>query len=279
MVWASVAVALLALFPEALSRIKKLKLKDFELELQESIEKVANKPTLSVLGLEEHVFSMKGDLSRLEPIVEQALRFPSRAVLLVVNLRESHHVSIPMLFIYLFYLDLVGAPIMVLFVSTRSTLRNISDLTKSRVIGTIAGKRVLREFYEQFPSLSRIFVTQARNDNFSVTRLFQTRRSDGLVTELANAVYRDMQESGFGFREHLSTDEIQRWFGSELNVRSISSPPSISDTKTLLGAITSGDDYIHIFENTRLISVVSLCSLTKDLAQKALAERITTTTQ
>ncbi|WP_156815353.1 hypothetical protein [Pseudanabaena sp. PCC 6802] len=105
MVWASVVVLLFSLFPRILDRVKKIKLKDFELELQETVAKVISKDFITLSELDNHIFSTKGNFRNLGEILEQTVRFPEKTVLLVANLGNSNNISISMLFIYLFTVD------------------------------------------------------------------------------------------------------------------------------------------------------------------------------
>lgn len=101
MIWSSVIVLLFALFPRILDRVKKFKVKDFEIELQDTVARSTSEDYISFSDLDEYTFSQKGDFRNLEDILEQAIRQPSKPILLVANLRDGEYISIPMLFIYL----------------------------------------------------------------------------------------------------------------------------------------------------------------------------------
>ena len=81
-----------------------------------------------MIELDEYVFSQKGNFKNLNTLLREARQKPSKPILLVVNLRDGEYISIPMLFIYLFFLDLFGSSITVLFINNRNKLSTISDL-------------------------------------------------------------------------------------------------------------------------------------------------------
>lgn len=165
MVWLSFFILFFVLFPNLLDKVKKIKVKDFELELQETVVKATSRDFLSVPDLDKHIFSTKGDYRNLSNIMEQASRVPDKPVLLVVNVRNNHYISIPMLFIYLFFLDLIGASVNVLFVSSSQSIRDLSDIRRPHLLGAVLGKKVMRVFLERFPRLTRIFDFRKFNDN------------------------------------------------------------------------------------------------------------------
>jgi len=86
--------------PNILDKVKKIKVNDFELELQETVTKATSRDFMSVPDFDEHIFSTKGNFRNLGIIMEQVARFPSKPVLLVVNLRDDHHISI-LCFLYI----------------------------------------------------------------------------------------------------------------------------------------------------------------------------------
>ncbi len=275
MVWLSVFVLFFVLFPNLLDKVKRIKVKDFELELQDTVAKATTSDFLSVPYFDEHIFSTKGDFRNLSDIMEQAARFPNKPVLLVVNLRDDHYISIPMLFIYLFFLDLVGASVTVLFVSSRKSVRSFSDIRRDSIIGAILGKKVMRVFLERFPRLSRIFDFRRFNDNLRFEDFFRSGRFRG---EGFEHFFRNMAEImhdlGTNRSEYLSERDVENWFKSDLSKHTIEVSISDADIKEIRQAISKNDEFVLVLSDNRLNSVVSVCFLTRDMSRKVLENLI-----
>ena len=271
MVWVSVFVLLFSLFPSILDKVKKIKVRDFELELQETVVKATSKDFLSIPGLDNHIFSTKGDLRYLSAIIEQAARVPDKPVLLVVNLRNDHYISIPMLFVYLFFLDLVGASITVLFVSSRQHIRTLSDIRRDSILGAIVGKRVMRVFLERFPRLSRIFDFRGFNDNISFEDFFRSGRfRDERFEHFLRRILEMMHDLVENRSEYLSIRDVQNWFGSDLSRHIIEVSVSEIDIREIRQAISREDEFLLVLSDNKLNSVVSVCFLTRDMTRKVL---------
>ena len=158
MVWLSVFMIFLALFPKIFDRIKRFKLKDFEIEFQESVKKsTAEEDFISMDEFDDYVFSQKGDFRNLTQILKEAKRNPDKQILLTVNLRDGDYISIPMLFIYIFFVDLFGNPVNILFITSKKPIRHFSDISQKSILGIISGKKAIKIFYDHFPWLMRIF--------------------------------------------------------------------------------------------------------------------------
>src|SRR5690242_6568212 len=145
MVWASVILLILAFFPKIFEKVKAIKLKDVEIELQEAVAKSAPEDYISIEASgDEPLFSEKGDLRHLQAILREATLEPDRPVLLLVNLKDDYYISIVMLFKYLFFLNLISMKTIVLFVSSEKHFDSLTDVRKDSLIGAMSGKRVLR---------------------------------------------------------------------------------------------------------------------------------------
>jgi len=238
MVWTSVFVLLFSLFPNILDKVKKVKLKDFELELQETVADVTSKDVLSVSDLDEHIFSTKGDFRNLANILQQAARFPDKPVLLVANLREGDYVSIPMLFVYLFFLDVVGSSVTVLFVSSRRRVRSLSDVKQDFILGAVSGKKIIRVFQERFPRFYRIYDFNRINDNirfedFFSNGRFSGERFDHFFRHISDAI----QDLETNKSRYLSERDVENWFKGDISRHAIEFSISGSDVKELLESV------------------------------------------
>ncbi len=275
MVWISVFVLLFSLFPNILDKVKKIKVKDFELELQETVAKATSKDFLSIPDLDKHIFSTKGDFRNLTSIIEQAARVPDKPVLLVVNLRDGddQYISIPMLFIYLFFLDLVGASITVLFVSSKQHIRTLSDIRRDSILGAIMGKRVMRVFLERFPQLSRIFDFRGFNDSIRFEDFFVSGRfRDEGFEHFFLRMSEMMHDLNLNRSEYLSIRDVENWFRSDLSRHTIEVSVSDIDIREIRQAILREDEFLLVLSDNKLNSVVSVCFLTRDMARKVLEE-------
>jgi len=273
MVWVSAFILLFSLFPNILDKIKRIKVKDFELELQETVARETSKDFFSILDLDEHIFSTKGNFRNLNVIIEQVAKVPDKPVLLVVNLRDDHYISIPMLFIYLFFLDIVVASVTVLFVSSIQHIRTLSDIRRDFIIGAMLGKRVMRVLLEKFPQLSRIFNLRIFNDNTIFEEFFHSGRFSGDKFEnFFNHMSELMNDLGIDWSDHLTISDVENWFRSNLSRRTIEVSVSIEDIRKIRQSISREDEFVLVLSDNRLNSVVSVCSLTRDIARKVLED-------
>jgi hypothetical protein len=274
MIWASIIVLLLAVFPQILDRIKRFKIKDFEIELQNTVEQSTLEDYISLSNLDEYTFSQKGGFRQLKDIFIQATQQPSKPILLVVNLRDNRYISIPMLYIYLFFLDMVGKSITVLLISTKQKLSEISDITKESIIGVISGKTVLQIFYRRFPHLLKIFDMHIFSEHpFDVDELFCQDFFQGKDAErFFRRAYENISHFHSNFNEYLTKEDVRSWFRNKLNCRTVEVDVGSEDLKTIKEALKQGDDFFLSIKNERLRSVISLCYFSKQVTKKVLRD-------
>ncbi len=273
MIWSSVLVLLFALFPRILDRVKRFKVKDFEIELQDTVARSTPEDYISFSDLDEYTFSQKGDFRNLEDILEQAIRQPSKPILLVANLRDGKYISIPMLFIYLFLLDMIGKSITVLFVSTRQSFKDIADITKDSIVGAVSGKTVLQTFYRRFPHFYRIFDIPKVSwfpifEEFFWRGRFRGEQGESIFRE----AYDTLREAHSDETEFLTERDMRNWFRGELNFRTVEVSLGSQDLKTIREALAQGDEFILSIKDKGLRSVISLCYFSKDIMKKVLAD-------
>lgn len=267
MVWVSAFILIFSLFPEILARVKKIKVKDFELEFQDVVETAKSASAIFPINYDSQIFTAKGKVENLIKIAELIFKFPRRSVLLTVNLRNDRIISIPALFGYLHLLELIGAPVTVLFLKSRRRIRKISEIEKSHVIGAIAGQRVKRTFFLRYPWLPQIFALPGDNGEY-----FDPEQEQGLYqlgfAQLRQYVYRlsDNLQRGINNRRHfLRVNDVKEWFAGELSTLfiEIDKSPDVSQVRK---AIVSEDEFILLVVAGKLDSVIPVCALTKDIA-------------
>jgi hypothetical protein len=272
MIWSSVVVLLLALFPRIFERVKRFKVKDFEIELQETIARSAPEDYISLADLDDYTFTQKGDFRNLDDILERVIREPSKPILLVANLKHGSYISIPMLFIYLFFLDMIGKSLTVLFISTREGVREIADIARDSIVGAVSGRTVLQTFYGRFPHLSRILeVGSAAQVRFG-DLLAGGHVRGGPMESLFRRVYDDLREFHSNQREYLTERDVRNWFRGELSCRTVEVSVSSQDLRSIRQALIRGDEFILAIEDESLRSVMSLSCFSKNLARKVLAD-------
>lgn len=268
MVWISVIVLLLVLFPKIFDRIKRLKLKDFEIELSETVKKYSEEDFISLDVVNDYIFSQKENFRNLVNIAKQARRNPDKQILLTVNLRSGDYISIPMLFIYLFFLDMVSNTLNVLFFSSRQSISNFSDISQGSLIGIISGRKVIKIFYNRFPWLYRIF----EFEKFSETRMEDFVKRDLFLEDYSENLFRRcydfLREYSRNEREFLRKRDVVAWFKKDLNNKIMDLDNIESNKQAVKDAIEKGDEFLIIFENKAFRSVIAVCKVTRNISLK-----------
>jgi hypothetical protein len=266
MVWISAIILLIAVFPKIFDKIKRLKVKDFEIELQETVKRTSEEDFISMDELDDYVFSQKGSFRNLTDILRQAKRNPKKPILLTANLRDGRYISTPMLFVYLFFLDLIGSSVMVLFVSSRNSLRSLKDISRKKILGLTSGKTALRIFYDRFPHFYRIFDV-SRNSNVSFEEMFRRGKlPDGIDDHLFHRCYEMLREHRLEESEYLTEDDVLTWFSDQLNIKAVDL--DATDSTIIKRAIENGDEFVIILKDNTLRSVIALCKITKNISAK-----------
>lgn len=271
MVWLSVLILFFSLYPKIFDRIKRLKLKDFEIELNESVKKsTVEEDYISMVEVDDYVFSQKGDFRNLTDIIKQARRNPDKPILLTVNLRDGDYISIPMLFIYLFFLDLFGNTINLLILSSRRSIHHFSDISKNSIVGVISGKKVLRIFYDRFPRLFRIYeferFSNIKLENFFRRDFFREYPNESLFRHC----YEFLRENRDNFREFLTEEDVLMWFGKDINRRIIDLDNIESNQNVIKSAMEKDDEFLIILKDNTFRSITALCKVTKNISLKVL---------
>ncbi|WP_295102995.1 hypothetical protein [uncultured Candidatus Kuenenia sp.] len=170
-----------------------------------------------------------------------------------------------------FFLNLVGVSVTVLFVSSRQPIRSFSDIRQNSILGAILGKKVMRIFLERFPRLSRIFDFRKFNDNVRFDDFFRSGIFSGEGFEhFCRNMAEIMPDLGTNRSEYLSKRDIENWFRGDLSRHMIEVAISDTDIKEIRQAISKDDEFILVFNDNRLHSVVSVCFLIRDMSRKVL---------
>jgi len=264
MVWSSFIILIIAVFPNILDRVKRFKVKDFEIELREAVAKYTTEDFISLLDRYDYIFSEKDDFRHLQDILSKATSHPSKPVLLVVNLMKR--ISIPMLFIYLFFLDLIGSSVTIVFISSKSPHDNLTNINKDSILGAISGKTSLQVFYKHFPHFVKIF-------NFKHFEIFSySVLLDGLKENIFLECYKSIRNIDNNHLGYPSKDEVLDLFNGQLSCRKVEIPLNPSDLKTIREALAQGDEFIFSIKDEGLNSVISLCDFSKNISKKILAD-------
>lgn len=286
MVWLSASVLIVALFPNILDRVKRVKIGDFEFELQEIVAEAKKEffNPVSEYGQDEMIFTEKGNLRTLERILRLSFFNPLRPILLVVNVYPGN-VSLPMLVFYLYFLNLFGNNVIVLFTSQQRKVTDVSQISITALIGILSGTEILQTFYRSFPESFKVLQALPEEglnreaDNYSgspiPSAIFLSRGFGHFLNRFeAEASYRRV--SGDDRENHepnlypLSKSDIISWFGPQLDTSQISRDFSPSDIRTVREAITKGDEFIALSEENHLVAVLALCGLSSRISIKAL---------
>ncbi len=280
MVWASVLVLFFALFPRLLDRVKRLKVKDFELELQESVRtSAADDDFISLDDRGDYVFSRKGGFRDLTELLDLAKENPDKQVMLTVNLRDGRDISITMLFIYLFAIDLTGSKVNVLFVSTERPFRDYSDVPKRSILGVVDGKRVMRVLFQRRPWLSRIYSLE-RDTGIRIDRVIhwepgrrgRWQQSRHMFEEILHVLENLGPEDREPSEHFLSRAVVRSWFDADLNIGFVDLDDVEASKRDVRRALVRGDEYLIGISDGKFGSVVAVCKVAKRISAKVLDE-------
>ena len=269
MIWVSFAVVIFTLFPGLLNKIKRIRIKDFELELQESVTKATSLDYLSVTEGPDYHVTNKSDFRNFAKLFLQAKRNPKDPILLLVNVRSRKYISIHALFIYLYFLDLYNSNVICLFISSSDPLDNWRDINKDEVIGVVEGKKTLQELLFLFPSLIRMVT----NDDLTLLTDIDLFSKDKLVNYF-RTIYEQRERIESDNNEFLSQNDVRNYFISHLNEEGINYETSKEDEKSVLNAIIKNEKYLIVYKGNKLHSVIPLVLITNDISKKVLLDML-----
>jgi hypothetical protein len=267
MVWGSLILLILAAFPKILERVKKIKAGDFELELQESIMKSSSENTISAQDLEtQSYFHVKGRLEDLNDAVEAAIQNPKRTMVLVVNVFQGE-ASPAVLATYLYFLDLLSKPVVVIFVSIPFDNIKKGELINAKyIIGALSSEQVLNKLLLRYPdvfhALASVSIKYLKDKSQNTTL--------NLLRGIKAVINSDLGQLRYTYS--MGTEEVENLFTDTLSRKSISKQLGTDDLKTLTKAIKSDDDFIFIIDGGIVFSVVPLCEYTRHFTGRILEQ-------
>lgn len=275
MVWLSVFMLFFAFFPKIFDRIKRFKIKDFEIELQETVKKLTAEEDFILMDkFDDHVFHEKSDFKNLTQILKEARRNPDKQILLTVNLRDGDYISIHKLFIYIFFMDLIGSSVNILFITSKRQISHFSDISQKSILGIIPGKKAIKIFYDRFPSLMRIFEIEGFSkillDKFS-HRDYNTQFH---YEKFFRECYSFLTRNEFNDSEFLTEEDVISWFGKDLDNKTINLDNIELNNKKIKDAIEQDDDFLIIIKNSSFRTILAVCKVTRNISSKVLTNII-----
>jgi hypothetical protein len=271
MVWLSFVIIIFTLFPGIINRVKRVKIKGIEFELNEAVAKATSFDYMTDIENIDYRFSRKGDFTNLVKFFNLAKNHPDKPILLLINLQNERYISVFALFIYLYFLDLINPNITCLFFKSRNRIENWKDLVEDEIVGVSNGKVVLQSLLKSYPKLLQLvdlsqqgFIPDERMNLFSSEQMENAFR----------IMYERRQELNIRDSEFLSTRDIINIIGSRLTKYSIDEFNNKSNFKLIYNALMADADYFLIFQSNKLHSVLPTERLSKMISIKAIREMI-----
>jgi hypothetical protein len=174
-----------------------------------------------------------------------------------------------MLFIYIFFLEILARSTIVLFVvdpiqpEQRLAIR---DIEQASIIGAVSGTRVFQGLLEQFPFLLKALQNANNPDLFSDDSL--AIPSEGALEQLRSAISWKWEIHP----QELTTVDVRQWFGEDLSAKSINVQMDNAAFKTVRDALRRGDKFLLVISDGHLNSVLEACRLTSTISQRVLSE-------
>lgn len=265
MVWASLILLILAAFPQILNRIKKLKIGDFEVELQESLRKTTSNNPISPSDLDSPFLYEKGNLRKLKDLVVLAIRDPNKTYFLIVNVFELN-ISTFALAAYLYFLGFVAKSVVVIFVSDTPQQRNLKSLRKSSIIGALNSDLVLKEIFLRYRNIYRRLVdysTEFQENEFdNENNLLNFLRGIDLLWRNGDYELSEIR---------LTSEQVVEWFSEVLSRKMVSIELTENDLKVLKKSLSDGDEFVLVFDGDVVVSVIPMCDYTRLFVSKIMA--------
>ncbi|MBK8619174.1 MAG: hypothetical protein IPN96_19150 [Anaerolineales bacterium] len=201
--------------------------------------------------------------------------------MLTVNLENI--ISKTFLFVYVFLIELFSSSI-VFFVAKRSQLKNITDLKETDVLGVISGQKLINAYLRRFPSLLGIF--NERNGSFGdniydaagLVQIPSEEIIDSLYSMCRRQIRNDLErERNNDFEnenriERLTKIEVEAWLKNKLSSKFIDKSFDEKDLDTLRQCIMSGDEFVILMENKKIVSVIKIEVLTRNISKNLLIQ-------
>jgi hypothetical protein len=286
MVWVTGLILILALFPSILEKVKRVKVGEVEVELQETVKTATTQDFISVSDLAS-VFDLflKRTVGELQEILVYSLTSPEKPILLVVNLEDR--ISKAFLFTYIFLTNLFSELVVVLFVSTKTKSKEITAIKVDDVLGVLSGRKLLQAYYRRYPSLINLL---SQGFNIRQENVFESIRYtqvpsigfiSGLYEQSRNQIERDTERERASVEDYnepmpsneiLSLNELQKWLSNSLNKKVIDISLQKTDLEIIQQSLTRGDEFLFVADGKNLKTIVVLDEFNRKITQKILSQ-------
>lgn len=263
MVWASVVALTFVGFPKFWGQIKRLKIKDFEIELQQSVAAASAKEGFEIPVQADLIIGEKGNLLKAKALIKKAMLSPGKPVVLIVN-AEFESVVINKLILLLQAFEIIEHPVITLFIKGRQQELDIRSLKQEQIIGAISRAQaiiVLSSFLDH-------------NDNRFRGRIMSayTHKDISFLWD----IWREMDETGedrsIGNCPMITAEFIRAYFGNLLSTRFVDHESVLERPDDLQNAIRNNHEYILVLKDLSLESIIQIELLTKEIALQTLAQ-------
>jgi len=279
MIWVTAGILILSLFPTILNRIKKIKIGDIEIELQEAVIASVSQDYIALEDA-QRAFDTdnKGGTKDLQTLLARVMQFPKKPIVLIVNVRDK--ISKAFLFVYLFLLDLFSdcESVFVMFIYAPQTPNALSKIDKDDVLGVISGKSVLQLYYERFKGLNELWGQIAYGSKSSAFETLRSVRvpSSSWIRSFSNFVKSTTDNASKDKRDYdwrlLSIDDVKGWIWDSLSKRFVNFKIQEADLDIIQEALSEGDEVVIVVNDKKVKSLVFLNTLARNISKKFLLE-------
>lgn len=261
MVWSSVIVLILTIYPNILQRIKRVKIKDFEIELNEALTPDKLEDFITLPDQQENLMGSKGDFSALYGLIQQAKQEPHKQILLKVNIGSSQ-ITIPHLYIYLLAFRIFDLSSITIFVNSEN--RKSAHIQQNEVIGAISGEKAWN-ILKDYSSL------QGNPKFHELVRQIISLHRDGIQDiHLFEELWHYSRDFSSDFII-LNKQQVLTLFGN-LFISTITNYPHLTEDElsVLQKSLNSKEEYLILLDGNYLSSILVLDNLSRNLAIKVL---------
>lgn len=244
------AVAFLAIVikanPGILDYIKRIKIGDFEVELNQRIEDVSSEYNLVLPEEGDIELRPKAGLEYLYEDIYKMKKSPRKKIILKADLKDGSYISIPMLYLYMWLYDYFGELVALVFLSTYKR-------RKPEIFGVISAERAFKILDRKYPRYRRVL--SAIQEDF-----YTFHQKKDSITNL----YWDLKGNERGILNYKIFNDL---FLDYLDKETIDYPISKENYNKLLNLIESNREYVILMEEGQLKSVISISLITRIIAK------------